>query len=131
MAILGYIGLRKGEILTLKWKDVSLNENLIHVRRAIVIAGTSIDNPGIIKAPKTEAGIRTVPIAEPLKQSSPSIKHLMNTSSQTKRQEGPFTMGATLKQCGGISAVRLTWGYIRLILLDTRCAAPCCRAVWM
>ncbi len=68
MAILGYTGLRKGEILALKWNDISLKESLIHVKRSIVIAGTSIDNPGIIKSPKTEAGIRMVPIAEPLKK---------------------------------------------------------------
>ena len=61
MAILGYTGLRKGEILALKWNDISLKESLIHVKRSIVIAGTSIDNPGIIKSPKTEA-IRMVPI---------------------------------------------------------------------
>lgn len=55
-------GLRKGELLGLMWQDVDLNKNIIHVKRSVYY------NPNpIIKAPKTEAGVRAVPIIGPLR----------------------------------------------------------------
>ena len=55
-------GLRKGELLGLMWQDVDLEKNIIHVRRSIYY------NPApIIKSPKTEAGVRAVPIIGPLR----------------------------------------------------------------
>ena len=55
-------GMRKGEMLGLKWEDVDLEANVIHVRRSVYHA------PGpMIKAPKTAAGIRKIPIISPLR----------------------------------------------------------------
>lgn len=54
-------GLRKGELLGLRWEDIDLKSNIIHVRRSVWYG------PGVnIKSPKTEAGVRKVPIISPL-----------------------------------------------------------------
>ena len=55
-------GLRKGELLGLRWEDVDLESGVIHVRRSVYFSPKPT-----IKAPKTEAGVRTVPIIGPLK----------------------------------------------------------------
>jgi integrase len=57
-------GLRKGEILALQWKDIDFERNLISVTKSVAHDG----DRAFIKAPKTEEGIRVVPLLEPLKQ---------------------------------------------------------------
>lgn len=57
-------GLRKGEILALQWKDIDFENNIIYVTKSVEHIG---DKPHI-KAPKTGAGIRPVPLLEPLKE---------------------------------------------------------------
>lgn len=56
-------GMRKGEILALQGKDIDMEKNLISVTKSVYHNG---DRP-FIKAPKTEAGKRIVPLLEPLK----------------------------------------------------------------
>jgi integrase len=55
-----YSGLRRGELRALRWSDVDLDTNLIHVRRSWD------DVDGAIE-PKSRAGMRTVPIATVLR----------------------------------------------------------------
>ena len=50
-----YCGLRHGEIQGLMWKNVDLERRLIHVRHSL----TDLDE---LKGPKTEAGVRDVPM---------------------------------------------------------------------
>lgn len=50
-------GMRKGEMLGLKWEDVDLEKNVIYVRRSVCF----VPQP-VLKMPKTEAGIRKIPI---------------------------------------------------------------------
>lgn len=57
-----FTGLRKGEILALQWKDIDFERKLIKVTKSIAYNG---DRP-IVKAPKTEEGVRTVLLLEPL-----------------------------------------------------------------
>lgn len=59
-----YSGLRKGEILALKWRDIDFNEDLIYVTKSVAHKG---DTP-FVKEPKTEAGCRMVPLLLPLKE---------------------------------------------------------------
>ncbi len=59
-----YTGMRKGEILALQWKDIDFENNLIKVYKSVYHEG---DKPGI-KSTKTEAGIRLVPLLQPLKE---------------------------------------------------------------
>lgn len=55
-------GMRKGEILALKWKDVNFETGEIYVAKSIAHNG---DRP-VVKEPKTSAGIRTVPLLKSL-----------------------------------------------------------------
>ena len=57
-----YTGLRRSELLALTWEDVDLENRIIHVRRSLVRDGSKI----YAKEPKTEAGIRQVPILNDL-----------------------------------------------------------------
>lgn len=57
-------GMRKGEILALQWKDVDFDNNVIYVTKSIAHDG---DRP-FIKTPKTEAGVRTVPMLQKLRE---------------------------------------------------------------
>lgn len=56
-------GMRKGELLGLRWEDIDLDNNVIHVRRSVYYN----PNPQI-KAPKTEAGFRKIPIIPSLRK---------------------------------------------------------------
>lgn len=60
--IMLYCGLRRGELMALKWQDVNLAMDYIDVNKAVeVMPGRST-----IKAPKSKAGIRKVPIPKAL-----------------------------------------------------------------
>lgn len=62
-----YTGLRKGELLALKWEDIDRDQMEIHVRRSWYdVTGT----PGL-KEPKTKNGIRTVPLVRKLAEVLP------------------------------------------------------------
>ena len=57
-----YAGLRRGEVLALRYEDIDRARRVIRVSRAVEYVG----NNAHIKAPKTEAGVRTVPLLDPL-----------------------------------------------------------------
>jgi integrase len=57
-------GMRKGEILALKWRDIDFDKNYIYVTKSVAHDG---DRP-IIKTPKTESGNRIVPLLAPLRE---------------------------------------------------------------
>lgn len=56
-------GLRKGEILALKWSDIDFEENTIEVTKSV----EHINNRPRIKSTKTEAGNRFVPLLKILR----------------------------------------------------------------
>lgn len=56
-------GMRKGEILALRWNDIDFDRNYIHVTKSVAHDG---DKP-VVKTPKTEAGNRLVPLLTPLR----------------------------------------------------------------
>lgn len=58
-----YAGLRRGEVLALDMDDVDLEKNIIHITKAISFDG----NKPIKGLPKTEAGLRDVPLFTCLK----------------------------------------------------------------
>lgn len=64
-----YAGLRRNEIVGLRWRDLDFTEGLIHVRRSIGEAevGTSGNKASTYeKTPKSTAGIRTIPMFDDL-----------------------------------------------------------------
>jgi integrase len=63
-----YSGLRKGEALALRWEDI--HDGFIHVSKSL----SWQPNQPVIKQPKTEAGIRTVPLLAALADVLPKSK---------------------------------------------------------
>ena len=54
-------GLRKGELLALKWSDIDFNKGLIRVNKTIVFEGNNHSH--IKDSPKTKSGIRDIPLS--------------------------------------------------------------------
>lgn len=70
--IMLYTGLRRGEVAALTWNDIDLEKRAITVSKAIDYKnGSGV----LIKAPKTEAGVRTVPMPELLVDFIKIVKH--------------------------------------------------------
>jgi integrase len=61
IGLAGYAGLRLGEIRALRWADVDFDAGTVTVRRSALPDGTT-------KAPKTEAGVRSVPMLPALRR---------------------------------------------------------------
>jgi integrase len=61
LALAGYAGLRLGELRALDWEDVDLAANVLRVHRSLLPDGTG-------KQPKTQAGIREVPLLPELRR---------------------------------------------------------------
>ena len=55
---LSSIGLRRGEVLGLRWSDVDFERGVLHVRQARVQAGPKV----VVNEPKTARGRRTIPM---------------------------------------------------------------------
>lgn len=56
-----YTGMRKGEILGLKWSDIDLKKKKIHVQRTLQLIA---EEGYIFTTPKTKKSIRQIPIPE-------------------------------------------------------------------
>lgn len=65
-----YTGLRKGEALALTYEDIDRTAKEIRVTKSVY----HINNRPYIKRPKTEAGVRVVPILDPLSPKLPAAK---------------------------------------------------------
>ena len=62
LALMGRAGLRRGVVLALRWGDVDLSARQIKVARQLVRVGGQLKE----QPPKSAAGVRCVPIEEPL-----------------------------------------------------------------
>lgn len=67
-----YTGCRRGEALGLTWADIDRKRRVIHIHRSVYHVG----NAPHLKEPKTERGIRTVPLLDALDAALP--KHPSN-----------------------------------------------------
>ncbi len=54
-------GMRRGEALSIRWCDVDFNKGFISVTSSVSLRGSR----GIVTAPKTDSGIRRIPILSP------------------------------------------------------------------
>lgn len=70
MALLIFTGMRRGEILGLRWEDFDFETNVIHVVRNV----TYPSNQPLIGTPKTKSGTRDVPILSGLLEYLPPAK---------------------------------------------------------
>lgn len=59
-ALLIFTGMRRGEVLGLRWEDIELYKGVIHVRRNVTYP-KGVNGPHI-GTPKTESGVRDIPI---------------------------------------------------------------------
>ena len=57
-----YTGMRRGELLALRWEDIDRGRKAIHVNKAVYFAG----NMPMIKEPKTESGTREIVLLDAL-----------------------------------------------------------------
>ena len=64
LAVLYYLGLRRGEALGLKWGDFDFNEDQVHIQRDLDYTGSVARDDTL----KTDAAERYVPIPLPLKK---------------------------------------------------------------
>lgn len=69
--IMLYTGLRPGEVAALRWSNVDMDNQIVHVRRAIKADGTE-------GGPKSKAGVRDVPIPDVLHERLAKIEHEPN-----------------------------------------------------
>lgn len=67
-----FAGLRRGEVLALQWEDIDMDNNVIHVTKAVHFEG----NAAVVSTTKTEAGVRDVPMLPQLKDSLRAYKGL-------------------------------------------------------
>ena len=95
-----YAGLRSGELRALQWQHVRLGAGVIEVRQAM-------DDKGAVTPPKTRAGVRTVPIAPPLRDALTRLKaarcilaidDAFVFGSDPTRPDAPFTPTAIYKR---------------------------------
>lgn len=59
LALLMLTGMRRGEVLGLRWEDIDMENNFIHVRRNVTHPQT---NQPHIGTPKTKSGTRDIPL---------------------------------------------------------------------
>lgn len=87
-------GMRIGEIAALKWSDIDLETNLIHVRhtyqRITTIDPTRTKTQLIFADSKTEASVRVIPIG-------PTLKKLL--VRHQKRSKGAFVFSTNGQPC--------------------------------
>lgn len=75
--LLLFTGMRRGEILALRWQDIDLEHRLIHVRHSIEFIHESQPR---MKEPKSKAGVRDIPITKdllPILQETGNPKHFL------------------------------------------------------
>ena len=61
-ALIYYTGMRWGEAMGLRWEDIDREERVIYIRRSVYYVSTTPK----VKLPKTERGVRTVPLLDGL-----------------------------------------------------------------
>ena len=82
------LGLRRGEVLALRWEHIDFDKSIAHIRENKVIT----DKGALIKAPKSAAGIRDISFG-------PSVlAELKRAHAQYNRNK--LSMGAAFKDCG-------------------------------
>ena len=100
--IMLYAGLRRGEVSALTWNDIDLDAGTITVNKSVTYKG---DEPQSIKDPKTDAGIRVVPIP----------KKLINYLSELPRNTLLVVTSARGKQMTETAWTRLWESYLSVI----------------
>ena len=64
LALLMFTGIRRGELLALRWQDIDLEVGMIHIRYSVNFKD---GNTPELKEPKAKAGLRDIPITDELR----------------------------------------------------------------
>ena len=62
IALMTFTGMRRNEVLGLRWEDIDFDGGVIHIQRGV----TYTSNQPIVGTPKSRAGFRDIPITEHL-----------------------------------------------------------------
>lgn len=80
--LLGFgLGLRRGEMAALKWSHIDFENNIVYIQENAVTP----NGKTVVKKPKTESSIRSIPISEKL---SSELKLLHNEYKKAKIAQG-------------------------------------------
>ena len=80
--------MRRGEVLGLRWSDIDLASNVIHVTHNV----TYVNNKPFIGTPKTQSGTRDVPSMAPLLKYLLPIKDDGYIIENARNKESPITL---------------------------------------
>ena len=81
-----YSGMRKGEILALKWPDIDFTTDTVSITKAV----TMVAGKPFIKAPKTKSSYRTVTIPNTL---TVQLEQLRESQEEYRRKVGDYWKG--------------------------------------
>ena len=76
------LGLRRGEVLGLKWSDISFTDGTLTIARTRVL----VDGKIIVKSPKSRRSWRTLPLLEPV---TGALEALQARQREEMEQAGP------------------------------------------
>ncbi|MBE6909541.1 MAG: site-specific integrase [Ruminococcaceae bacterium] len=112
-------GMRRGEILALKWDDVDFEKKLIHVRRNAVLmrGGTKLSDEL-----KTKAGRRDIPLTETLEA------HLL---AEKKRTHSQYILAMQNHQPMTVSSYKSMWRLIERELPERHVTAHILRHTYI
>lgn len=88
LALVIYTGMRRGEVLGLRWENIDLTSNVIHVVRNV----TYVNNQPIVGTPKTQSGTRDVSIMPALLKYLLPLKDDGYLIQNTRNKENPITL---------------------------------------
>lgn len=89
-----YTGLRKGELLALKWSDIDFQNNVVQVSKAV----TLVDGKQVCKTPKTKSSYRSVSFRASLQHVSRRCSWQNCSSAFNSGRTGKATTGFSFRR---------------------------------
>ena len=115
-----YAGLRRAEMLALRWEDIDFDRKVIVVNKSLCI----LKNKTYIKEPKTKAGIREVPIPN----------KLLGPLTECRRPEGPIFQTVNVTEITEMTYKR-AWesymNYLNVCAGGTKGKSKAVKTVWV
>ncbi len=82
--LLLYCGLRRGELLALTWNDINLKNKSVTINKAAVFD----DNKTLVQSPKTDAGVRTIPLPDTILEAVKAARKTAQTAMVCPAADG-------------------------------------------